>query len=402
MTRPSAVLDAAAVSGAPTAALLLAVAGSALVLMEDPATSRWLGAAPDTGLFLSVLSFAVGGCLFAVVGYLTGSRWSRDRGYALRRSVPSPVRVVVVSGVGDLVWLVGTLLLVHAVAYGRSAVLGASSPLPAWPLSLLGLVAATSCYAVAAVVGAALRTPFGVALVAPAPYAATLLAGEVALSSRPELQQLVAPFVDQTWFPNLVPDPLPLLALAAYCAAVTAAAGVGLVVLLGVRLHVPRPRTATALVPLAAVLVTAGIVASGWSPNGFARTDRSGAVCSPDGRVCVWGSSRAVLPVVVAAERRVRAAVERAGTPADLQFAQYGLADDDGTTVVVETAPAHVDEADVRRQMVAAYAQRWAAPCTGTADEVTLLADLHAALLRAVEEGTSDDLGPALRRARAC
>ncbi|MBO9570457.1 MAG: hypothetical protein J7503_16760 [Cellulomonas iranensis] len=402
MTRPSAVLDAAAVSGAPTAALLLAVAGSALVLMEDPATSRWLGAAPDTGLFLSVLSFAVGGCLFAVVGYLTGSRWSRDRGYALRRSVPSPVRVVVVSGVGDLVWLVGTLLLVHAVAYGRSVVLGASSPLPAWPLSLLGLVAATSCYAVAAVVGAALRTPFGVALVAPAPYAATLLAGEVALSSRPELQQLVAPFVDQTWFPNLVPDPLPLLALAAYCAAVTAAAGVGLVVLLGVRLHVPRPRTATALVPLAAVLVTAGIVASGWSPNGFARTDRSGAVCSPDGRVCVWGSSRTVLPVVVAAERRVRAAVERAGTPADLRFAQYGLADDDGTTVVVETAPAHVDEADVRRQMVAAYAQRWAAPCTGTADDVTLLADLHAALLRAVEEGTSDDLGPALRRARAC
>lgn len=401
MTRRFAVLDAAAVSGAPAAALLLAVAGSALVLVEDPATSRWLGAAPDTGLFLSVLSFAVGGCLFAVVGYLAGARWSHDGGYALRRSVPSLVRVVAVSSAGDLVWLGGTLLMVHAVAYGRSAVLGASSLLSAWPLSLLGLLAATSCYAVAAVVGTALRTPFGVALVAPAPYAATLLAGEVAISSRPELQQLVAPFVDQTWFPNLVPAPLPLLTLSAYCAAVTATAGVSTVVLLGARLHVARPRAATALLPAAAVLVTAGMVASGWSPNGFARTDPSGAVCSPDGRACAWASSRTVLPALVAAERRVRTAVERAGVPADLRFAQYGLADD-GTTVVVDTAPAQVDEADVRRQMVDAYTQRWAESCAATVDDLTLLADLHEALLRAVEDGASEDLGPALQRARAC
>ncbi|WP_136518996.1 hypothetical protein [Cellulomonas telluris] len=403
MTRPRVreVLDAAAVSGAPAAALLLTASGAALVFAETPATSRWLGATPDTGLFLSVLSFAIGGCLFAVVGYLAGARWSDDRGYTLRRSVPSPPRVVLVSAGGDLVWLTGALLLVHLVAYGRSATLGASALLSAWPLTLLGLASATSCYAVAAAVGTVLRTSFGVVLVAPAPYAATLLAGEVALSPRPELQQLVAPFVDQTWFPNLVPAPRPLLVLTAYCLAVTATAGVALVLVLGARLHVARPRVGTVLLPAAAVVISAGLVASGWSPNGFARTDPSGSVCSADARVCVWAGSRATLPVMVAAEQRVRAAVERTGAPADLRFAQYGLTSDD-TTVVVRTSPAHVDETDLRSQMVAAYAQAWAAPCTAATDDLTILADLHDALLRAVEEDASDELEPILRRARAC
>ncbi|WP_150118141.1 hypothetical protein [Cellulomonas sp. B6] len=403
MTHPRTreVLDAAAVSGAPAAALLLTAAGAVLVLAEDPATSRWLGATPDTGLFLSVLSFAVGGCLFAVVGYLAGARWSHDRGYPLRRSVPGLPRVVLVSVAGDLVWLVGALLLVHLVAFGRSAALGASAPLSGWPLSVLGLASATSCYVVAAVVGAALRTPFGVVLVAPAPYAATLLAGEVAVSSRPEVQQLVAPFVDQAWYPSLVPAAGPLLVLAAYCLAVAATAGTALVVLLGARLHAARPHAATVLLPAAAVVACAGLVTAGWSPNGFARPDPSGPACSADGRVCVWGGSRRTLPVLEAAERRVRAAVERAGAPADLRFVQHGLPSDD-TAVPVDTPPGHVGEADVRAQMVAAYAQRWTDRCTGTADDPTLLPTLHDALLRAADDGSSEDLGPALRRARAC
>ncbi len=395
------VLDAAAVSGAPAAALLLTAAVSALVVAETPATSRWLGSTPDTGLFLSVVSFAVGGCLFAVVGYLAGVRWVSDRGYTLRRSVPSPPRVVLGSAGGDLVWLVGALLLVHLVAYGRSATLGASSLLSAWPLTLLGLAAATSCYAVAAAVGAVLRTPFGVVIAAPAPYAATLLAGEVALSARPELQQLVAPFVDQTWFPNLVPAPRPLLVLTAYCLAVTATAGAALMVVLGARLHVARPRVGSILLPVAAVVVSAGLVASGWTPNGFARPDPSGSVCSADGRVCVWAGSRGTLPVMAAAEQRVRAAVEGAGETADLRFAQHGLASDD-TTVVVEMAPAYVDETDLRGQMVAAYAQRWAAACTAAADDLSILGEVHDALLGAVEAGPTDDLDATLRRLRAC
>lgn len=403
MTRnpPREVLDAAAVSRAPAAALLLTAAGSTLVFAESPATSRWLGATPDTGLFLSVLSFAIGGCLFAVVGYLAGARWSVDREFALRRSVPSTTRVVLVAAGGDLVWLMGALLLVHVVAYARSVTLGASDLLSAWPLTLLGAAAATSCYLVAAAVGAVLRTPFGVVLVAPAPYAATLLAGELAMSSRPEVQQLVAPFVDQTWFPNLVPDPRPLLVLAAYCLAVAVTASMVLVMVLGVRLHVARPRAATILVPAAGVVASAALVASAWTPNGFARVDPAGAVCSVDDRVCVWTGSRARLPVLAAAEREVRTAVERAGVAPDLRFAQYGLATG-VTTVTVETSPAHVDEAEVRRQMAAAYAQRWAAPCVDDTDGLQVLADLEDTLLRAVDAGSSDDLRPLVQRARAC
>lgn len=378
----SGLLASAAVSHAPAAALMLTAAGSALVFVETPGRSRWLGTAPDTGLFLTVLSFAVAGCLFAVIGYLAGARWSSDRGYRLRRSVPPVPRVVLVAVGGDLVWLVGALVLVHAVAYGRSAAEGAVGLASAWPLSLLGLAAAVSCYAVAAMVGAVLRTPFGVVLVTPAPYAATLLAGEAALSPRPELQQLVAPFVDQAWYPNLVPNPGPLLVLATYCLAVAATAAVVLMVVLGMRLRVAAPRPAAVLVPAAATAVTALLVAAGWSPNGFARPNPAGALCAGDDRVCVWASSPDALPVLVSAEQRVREAVVGLGAPADLRFSQNGL--ERGEEVVaVQTSPTGLDEGAVVVEMVSAYVEALMAECGTDIDALTAKADLHDALLRA-------------------
>lgn len=397
------ILVAAAVSRAPGAAVLLVAAASVLIFVEVPSVSNWLGQSADTGLFLTVFSFAIAGCLFAVVGYLSGAQWSIDPGNQIARSVRSASQVVTFRAIGDLVWLGGALLIVHSLAYGRSVIEGAQGIYIAWPLSVLGMASALSCYCVAAAFGSLMRTVFGVVLVAPAPYAATLFAGEVALSSRPEAQQLIAPFIDQSWYPNLLPAPIPILQLSGYSLALAAAAFILVLAYLTRHEQASLLYLRVGLFPIFAIVITAHLVTSNWSPNGFARENPWGPLCNSSGSVCVWQNLSADLVVYDAAERRVRGVIQDVVALPDLKFYQYGLELPDDDAVWIDVSSPHPDELDAVAQMVSAYVEVLLAECLTSSDGITAFGQFHADFLDAVLMSEQHDLEVSYEAARdAC
>lgn len=272
----------AAVSTARLPAVIMVVVGSVLVFSEPAGTSRWLGHFHDTGMYLSVLSFAVAGSFFALSGYHTGMRaLSAVEVTRAGRPVGSAVGL---RAAGDLTWLLGGLLVVHSAAYARTAWAAGAVEWHGWSLMVLGLASATLCYAGGLLLGRSVRHRLGLVVVAVVPYALTLVSGEVALGPAWRFHQLMAPFIDQTWGTALLPrhPAVLLLALYAALAAATLLAAVSRLTArsadrAGLPIRVPLLATAAA----AAVLVTS-VQGSDYSVR---RTDA--VACDPAGRVCM-------------------------------------------------------------------------------------------------------------------
>lgn len=283
----------AELSGARYAAVAVSIIGCILVFVEPTAASRWVGFFQDTGMYLSVLSFAIAGSLYAVVGYHTAAT-HLNLATELQRTVRSPRSIVGLRMTGDLAWLLGALLIVHGAAYTRTALHSESFSVMGWSLTLLGLSSATLCYAYGMLAGSLFRRAPGLFFMAVLPYALTLYANAF-LSQDLTMQhvaRLVAPYIDQSWGPGLVPNHGAILLLAAYCLSFALA----LVGIVSWRLslmtsHAPstpaRPPHSVVL-PLAIAVLSGAIVAGGLSADDYYRPRADGYACALDGRVCAW------------------------------------------------------------------------------------------------------------------
>lgn len=323
-----------ALSSARPTALLVALLGGTLVLTERAGSSFWLGYHQDTGMYLSVLSFAIAGSLFAVAGYRTAVRRLVGAPESARAGRPTGA-VLRMHVAGDLGWLLAGLLLVHVAAYARTAaVAGELSPMGA-SLSALGLGAATLCYAVGVALGAVVRRMLGIVVVAAIPYALTLYAN-LSMSLDPRLHRavrLVAPYVDQSWGPHLVPRHGPILLLLAYCTLLAAA----LLSATAQRLRppgAPAGHRGTSLLLVGAVLA-GGVTTTRVSASDYYRERETGYACSPDERVCAWQRGGSIAPWLEADEAARHAVVGLAHDP--VRFAEQGVPA--GTGHVVLTAP---------------------------------------------------------------
>lgn len=279
-----------AASTARPVGVVVAFVGTALVLVEPASTSRWIGLVQDTGMYLTVLSFAIAGSLFSVAGYLTGSR-RLERATELARGVRPLTSACAAVCSGDLMWLVGGLAVVHVAAFARTFAAGAAPSAMAWSLEVLAFASASACYLMGVLAGLVVRHPVGAVVAATAPYGATLLANQV-LSVRPALQPFarqVAPYIDQSWGPSLVPAHGPILLLALYCALVAATAGQLAVGSLRVQLSgstvLGRPRPRALIAPVGALLA-AGLIAATVTADDFSTARADGWTCSTDQRVC--------------------------------------------------------------------------------------------------------------------
>lgn len=294
---------------------LIAVAGVVIAVTSEPAGSVWVGRAQNTASYATVFGFAIAGCLSVLAGYLTGGELSRDEHSLLRRGSRSVTSAVLLRAAGDLVWLWSGLLIALAAAFVRTASFGGNFRTDSWSPVLLSACSVGATYASGMLVGAVLRHQAFLVLVAPLPYAATLLSSSViSLSERWKLQFLVGPFVDQSWYPASVPAPGAFLVLAGY---VTGVASVFLLTAMGVLELRSRRRAlssgppAAALIATTVTVVTAGMVVTIGGPSGFGRANPAGVVCtSGDAAVCLWGDHTDQLPVWQAAARDAALAVE--------------------------------------------------------------------------------------------
>lgn len=330
------------ISTARPVAVGVAVVGSVLVFAEPSQTSRWVGYYQDTGMYLSVLSFAVVGSLFAVAGYWTGAHGMHDAPQH-RLAVRSGSQILLLRAGGDLAWLVAALMVIHVSAYLRTAAAAGVVSSMGWSLSLLGTAAAIMCYALAVLIGSFVGRTVGVFLVAPLPYAATLLANSV-VSLDPfwyRSARLMAPYIDQTWGPALVPRHGPILLLASYCL-LTAATAFGVVA-------ARAGSSSSARVwrrPLwwaAAAALTGALVATSVSGDDYYEHRHAGYRCDDSGRFCAW--DRGALGGVetwTEAERRVRVVLDDLPAPA-LRFAEPRSGGSGSGTVELPMVPGTLD-----------------------------------------------------------
>lgn len=334
------------------------VVGSFLVFTESAATSRWLGHAHDTGMYLSVLSFAIAGSLFAISGYHTAAR-GLVGAPELRRSTRSGADVVGLRVTGDLAWLLTGLLVVHAAAYLRTAGHAGGLEAHGWSLSLLGLCSASACYGLGLVLGAIIKHVLGLFPVAVLPYGLTLLAGEVAFSPASRFQHLVGPFVDQSWGALYLPNHAAVGLLAAYSACAAAA-------LVAVSAHTVRTATfarrGLVAMPLLGVLATGTVLAAFVPGTSFYHPRAASYECDPEHVVCVrdvLGGSR--LDDWRDAEATVRDALGSSADPR-LKFTEAGVPVDGYVALALPTS--RVTGAHLAALMLEQYVNRLVTACS--------------------------------------
>ncbi|MCL3860645.1 hypothetical protein [Actinotalea sp. K2] len=304
---------AAALSGSSSAVLpaaLIAVTGVLLAVVTEPTTSVWVGRAQNTASYATVFGFAIAGCLSVAAGFLAGSSLARDEHTLLRRGTRSVTSVIAVKGAGDLLLLWTGLLVALAAAFAATAAHGGGFRWDSWlavPVAC-GSVAAT--YGSGLLAGALVRHHAALIVFAPLPYAATLWSSSLSLNLQfGRAHFLLGPFVDQSWFPGSVPDPISFAGLAAY---VTGAALVfGSVTIAWLqRLHRQQPAgSGLRLLATAVTVLAAGHVLVVGAPNWFGRTNPAGVVCTASASpICLWADQAHQTPTWEAAARDVHTA----------------------------------------------------------------------------------------------
>lgn len=379
----------------------VSVIGCVLVFTDPTATSRWASFFQDTGMYLSVLSFAIAGSLFIVAGYWSGAR-SLAEAPEISRSVRTPGQVLRFRVSGDLTWLLASLAIVHVAAYSRTTALNGAISFSGASLSLLGFCSAVLCYALGLILGFVVRRAVGALVVAVIPYGLTLYANGT-LSVEPATQpfaRLVAPYIDQSWGPFRVPAHGPILLLAAYCALLAAT-------LLGIsRSQVARrpggPRALPTLsravaVPLVGAVLAGGVIASTVPASAFSHQRIDGYSCSTEGSVCAWDRGAvAGLHTWVQAYDDVQGVLGTLPRP-DLQFAEYGAPTDEPDRVVLAPPPGPLHNLEVARLMLTEYTSLMAATTCSADSAGRVAADLNDLFQLAL--GT-DEVGAAQDEAR--
>jgi hypothetical protein len=391
-------------SSARLPGVLIAVVGSVLVFVEpDP---RWIWFVQDTGMYLSVFSFAIAGSLCSVAGYVTGSR--RLAGATeLARGVRPLSAATAHAYAGDLAWLLGGLAVVHVAAYVRALSSGALFSTMGWSLEVLSVASASMCYALGVLIGVGLRHPVGLIVAAVVPYGLTLISNQF-LQSDPALQpiaRLAAPFIDQTWGPQAVPAHGPILLLASYalCLGVTAAQLVNWSVRMRFAAAPARRPRRRALVAPVGALVAAGMVAGTVSASDYFTWRTDGWACSDDGRICAWDRGNGVdVALWDTALDRVLAAMEGAPVP-DLRFAEYGIPDDESEgRVTLPSQPGKQTVEAIASVIVPEYTWRLVeSECTVT-DAWEVDAAIQEAVFNALNQQGEPEPGLIQEQLRAC
>ena len=350
---------AISVSTARLPAVAVVLVGSVLVFIEPAETSRWIGSYPDTGMYLSVVSFAIAGSLFAVSGYWTGST-KVARAHELARSPRTADAVLGLRALGDLLWLLGGLAVVHVAALTRTFLAAGGFSAVGWSLAVLGFSSATLCYAGGLVAGVLLRHLAGLFVIAPLPYALALGAGEVAIDPHlSNAQGLVGPFIDQSWGLALSPNHATILLLAAYCVLLTAALlafaarRISTIGTLGARRRV--------WIPLLAAGAAGAVIFTAVPATAFYTARSTGYACSSDEMVCAWSRGSAGITTWEDAHAQ---ALELLGSipHQDLAFTEFGVPVRPGF-IVLPTPPGDVDQSTLTPLMLDEFVTRMALGC---------------------------------------
>jgi hypothetical protein len=355
-------------------AVAVVVIGSVLIFVEPAETSRWIGFFQDTGMYLSVLSFAIAGSLFAVCGYYTGMT-ALTASPELSRSPRSPAAVIAVRAAGDLTWLQGALAVVHLTAFARTVVASGTLSGAGWSLSLLGLASAALCYCAGMLTGQVVRHAAGLFVIATVPYALSLLAREVALDrAMTNAQHLVGPFIDQSWGPSLLPNHAAILLLVAYC--VLLAVTLGSVVAGRIVTVSGKVRPATVVWPLAGTAAAALTLFMGVGASDFYTPRTEGYACDERERVCAWERTATATEGVstwVSAYELVDATLEPLPHP-ELRFAEAGAPPAGTDYVIISPPPGRLTPERIAGLMLPEYATRMVAascPTDPTAPRTT-------------------------------
>jgi len=353
-------------------AVAVVVIGSVLIFVEPAETSRWIGFFQDTGMYLSVLSFAIAGSLFAVCGYYTGMK-ALTASPELSRSTRSPAAVLAVRAAGDLTWLLGALAVVHLTAFARTVVASGTLSGAGWSLSLLGLSSAALCYCAGMLTGQVLRHAAGLFVIATVPYALSLLAREVALDrAMTNAQHLVGPFIDQSWGPSLLPNHAAILLLAAYCVLLA----VTLSSLVAGRLVTARGgiRPVKVVWPLAGTTTAALTLFMGVGASDFYTPRTDGYACDERERVCAWERTATEdVSTWVSAYELVDAALGPLPHP-ELRFAESGAPPAGTDYVTISPPPGRLTPQRIAALMLPEYTTRMVAascPTDPTAPQIT-------------------------------
>lgn len=351
-------------SRAVVPAVLIATAGTVIAAVSDPSSSTWVGKAQNTASYATVFGFAVAGCLSVVAGYVAGADLARDEHTLLRRGA-RPVAVLVGSrAVGDLGWLWAGLLIALAAAFGRTIAVGGGFRADSWSPVVLATCSVAATYASGMFTGALLRHPVALVVVAPLPYVATLWSSStLSLSERAPMQFLVAPFVDQSWFPGVVPAPGAFAALASYVAGAAVVFVACTIAFLEPRLR-RRPPGAGLLLTASVVTLLAAVQVVGLGgPAQFGRTNPAGVLCTTGpAPVCVWGDQERQLPVWVAAARDTALAVD--GLPAGThRFVQTFVPLSGAADVEIQTRSPQPSVHQLRTAMFDVVAQELLSSC---------------------------------------
>jgi hypothetical protein len=366
---------------------LIAIAGAVIAFLSQPLDTVWVGRPQNTALYLTVFGFAIAGCLSLVAGFVAGSDLAHDRGSLARRSAHPLSRLLRWRVLADLAWLGVGLVIAAAFALIRTAGFGGVVRADTWSPAVLSAASVVATYGWGLLLGAVLRHPGWLILVGPIPYALTLYAsGVVAMSDRPAVQQLVAPFIDQSWYPSLVPNPGPILTLATYVLLTGAMAGISAGALLA-RLHhgVRTGGAALAVCALATVLVAAH-VASTWSPDGYARLNTSGVRCSPSHDVCVWSDQASQLPTWQEASQAVERTTDLLPLP-HVRFTQKGIRPSESGSREVDVFNPRPSQPELTAAMLAVYAVAATEQCGAGEDAESARSALLQDLTRHLSNG---------------
>lgn len=404
MTIAKLVLLHIASSRAVLSATLIAVAGSVIAFMSSADASIWVGRPQNTALYLTVFAFAVGGCLSTLAGYMAGSDLGSDELKLFRRSAQKVPTIALYRAIGDLVWLWSGMMIASIATYAQTTLNGAPPTASVWPLTLLSFASITATYAFGQLAGVVLRNRIWLLIIAPLPYAATLFSsGSIALSAHPGWQHIVAPFIDQSWYPALVANPAPILVLVAY---VIGAAVSGLIlsaIVTALRQRRVVPNRGGLVGAMAVTSLSALLVVWGWSPNGFAQRNQSGVECGgPSEAVCVWGDQAGFLPLWEEAWQESAAAIE--GLDVDTKrFAQYGVVSSE-TSPIEEIQVFHPSPSadQIRNEMLASYTREMLGDCEASAGYGQAYEEVILALYeRANDRMTSAEVASTLESASA-
>jgi hypothetical protein len=364
-------------SRAVVPAVLIATAGTVIAAVSDPSSSTWVGMAQNTGSYTTVFAFAVAGCLSVVAGYVAGADLARDEHALLRRGMRPVSVLVALRALGDLAWLWAGLLTAMAAAFGRTIVVGGGFRADSWSPVVLAMCSVAATYASGMLAGALLRHRVGLVVVAPLPYVATLWSsGVLSMSEHAPMQFLIAPYVDQSWFPGYVPAPGAFGALAGYVAGAAVVFLACTITFLQPRLR-RRPPGAGVLVGASVVTLLAAVQVVGLGgPSSFGRPNPAGVLCTTGpAPVCVWGDQERQLPVWTAAARDTALAIE--GLPVDThRFVQTFVPLSGARDVEIQTRSPQPSVHELRTAMFDVVAQELLSSCVSPQQQAEARPDL--------------------------